>query len=170
GPVWDGRAFDRLLTVVKDQLADTVASVAEHSLAVLEALWDLGLAVDEAPVAASDAIDDVAAQANQLIYPDFVTGVGAGRLADVARYLRAAEHRLHKLASRPERDRAAMEEIRALETEFDRTVEAIGTSPELTVIAWQLQELRVSLFAQHLGTREAVSAKRIRRALEQATR
>ena len=58
-----------------------------------------------------------------------------------------------------------MDSIQALEAEYDDLQDVLTPSRPLTDIAWMIQELRVSLFAQNLGTRGKVSEKRIRSAL-----
>ena len=67
---------------------------------------------------------------------------------------------------RPRRERPL--EAHGLEAEHERLIDALGATPELIEVAWMLQELRVSMFAQQLGTRGTVSAQRIRRALAEA--
>jgi ATP-dependent helicase HrpA len=73
------------------------------------------------------------------------------------RYLTAAARRLDRLPDATAADRDRMRTIRELEAEHQ-----LNPQPE---VAWLLEELRVSQFAQGLGTREQVSAKRIRRLL-----
>ena len=81
----------------------------------------------------------------------------------------AAAHRLDRDAQNPGLDRARTGELRALEDEHRARLAAWPPGqpvPEaLREIPWLLEELRVSLFAQGLGSRRAVSAKRIRRVL-----
>ncbi|MGB5167403.1 MAG: DUF3418 domain-containing protein, partial [Acidimicrobiia bacterium] len=61
-----------------------------------------------------------------------------------------------------------MEQIRELEAERDDLSDAIPDSVELIDVAWMLQELRVSWFAQSIGTKRKVSEKRIREAMQRA--
>ena len=61
-----------------------------------------------------------------------------------------------------------MERIRELEIERDDLSDAIPGSVELIDVAWMLQELRVSLFAQALGTKGKVSEKRITEMMQRA--
>lgn len=71
------------------------------------------------------------------------------------------------------RDAQDMASIQQLEDEYDAAVEAVPDQlpvpPALAQVTWMLEELRVNLFAQHLGTAQTVSAKRIRRALKQTS-
>jgi ATP-dependent helicase HrpA len=101
---------------------------------------------------------DVAAQLGGLVHPGFVAATGAGRLPDVTRYLRAAAQRLERLPDAVAGDRDRMNAVNELESQW----RAAGAP---RAVGWMLQELRVSQFAQGLGVRGQVSAKRIRRAL-----
>ncbi|MGF1665010.1 MAG: ATP-dependent RNA helicase HrpA [Acidimicrobiia bacterium] len=170
GPAWDGVGFDRLLRTTRDRLDRTITEFGRRSLAVMEQLWAVGVAVDGLPTnpALAQAVADITAQVNVMIYQGFVTAVGMERLADIERYLTAAERRLERLPADPGRDATLMAQVHALELEHDRLMDAVGATPELIEVAWMLQELRVSLFAQQLGTRGTVSAARISRALAEA--
>jgi ATP-dependent helicase HrpA len=170
GPAWDGVAFDRLRRSTRDRLHGAITDIGRRSLAVLEQLWAVGVAVERLPAnpAFQPAIDDVIAQVNQLIYQGFVAAVGPERLADLERYLLAVERRLERLPADRVRDTRLMDQVHALESEHDRLIDALGATPELIEVAWMLQELRVSLFAQQLGTKGTVSETRIRRALADA--
>lgn len=109
------------------------------------------------------------AQTAGLIYPGFISSTGTARLVHLPRYLRGALDRVTALAENPGRDRQRM-------TEFERAAsayaEAGGVIPStadapehLLHTRWLLEEYRVSLFAQTLGTAEAVSIQRIQKAL-----
>jgi ATP-dependent helicase HrpA len=103
------------------------------------------------------------------VFPGFVSATGGGRLNDVERYLRAAARRLERLpdASAPDLDR--MRAVHELEAEYERVLAAWPPGRPLAAalreVPWMLEELRVSHFAQALGTRGPVSSKRIRRVL-----
>jgi ATP-dependent helicase HrpA len=170
GPAWDGVGFDRLLRAAKDRLDRTITDFGRRSLAVMEQLWAVGVAVDRLPAnpAFQQAVADITAQVNLMVYEGFITAVGLERLTDIERYLTAAERRLERLPADRVRDTRLMDQVHALETEHDRLNDALGATPELVDIAWMLQELRVSLFAQQLGTKGPVSETRIRRALADA--
>lgn len=167
-PAWDGVGFERLLAAARDQLGGRLVSVAETSLQILDTLQSVRVAMTKVSPTFDDTVTDVEAQLDRLVYPDFLTGMGAGHLADVHRYLQAIERRLQRLPENPERDRRQMAVVQRLEEEHDRLRETLHDSPAILEIAWMLQELRVSLFAQTLGTRGKVSEKRIAQALAEA--
>ena len=83
------------------------------------------------------------------------------------RYLRAVEYRLDRLDVT--KDLRRLRELAPLERHYDEVRRRSGggaSDDALADIGWQLEELRVSVFAQHLGTAQPVSATRIRRALD----
>ncbi len=163
GPAWDATGFDRLLRRARDELHLRIATVAGTSLEVFGALADLEAAFNRPAVQRyGAALADIADQAASLVYPRFLTAIGSDRLADVGRYLRAATRRIDRIPHDPDRDLRHMKAVQALEAELERLQSALPDEPRLIEVAWMIQELRVSLFAQVLGTREKVSEKRIR--------
>jgi ATP-dependent helicase HrpA len=169
GPVWSGADFERLASRTTDLLADRLLGVGAASLALFAALRELQIAVDRSTGSMFEAtVDDIRSQVVRLVYPGFLASIGPARIADVERYVRAMKWRLDRLPERPDRDAQHMEVVRRLESEHARLLDSIRTTTELIEIGWMLQELRVSFFAQPLGTRGPVSAKRIATALRDA--
>jgi ATP-dependent helicase HrpA len=173
GPAWDAAGFERLRAQVAGSLADRALALADQVVRVLDlersARAQLeGLTAD----AVRPARDDIARQLSGLIYPGFVVESGAARVADIERYLQAMLRRIERLPGAPAPDRDRMRVINELEAEWHRRLddwpEATPLAPELGDVGWMLEELRVSQFAQGLGVRGPVSAKRIRKLLETA--
>ncbi|MDO5662326.1 MAG: DUF3418 domain-containing protein, partial [Brachybacterium sp.] len=104
-----------------------------------------------------------------LLGEQFISRTGIDHLADLERYLRAAEVRLEKLQQNPQRDQQLAWQVADLEQlwerERGRLTAAQRRTAEAAEIPWMLEELRVGLFAQAIGTRYPVSDKRIRRAI-----
>src|SRR4051812_7285617 len=101
-------------------------------------------------------------QLYRLVHPGFVSAAGADPPDDVARYVSAIDRRLAKLPSAAARDRALAERVHRLEQRYDDLLALVArrgavVADELLDVRWQLEELRVSLFAQALGTRGTVS-------------
>jgi len=168
GPAWDGVSFDRLLARTRDELNEQVMSVATDSLALFEALEGAESAFNRLDEQRHpEVIADIANQVGSLVYPRFLTNVGSDRVPDIGRYLQAIEKRVERLPRDPVRDALSMDLIHELESELDRLDEAMAGDPRLMDVAWMIQELRVSLFAQSLGTRGKVSEKRIRTLLHE---
>jgi ATP-dependent helicase HrpA len=120
------------------------------------------------PVLAA-ALADAQAQFAALIYPGFVSETGLRRLPDLARYLRAISRRLEVAAGDPRRDAERTATVHRVSAAYRRAVEQLPparrTDSDVRAVRWMIEELRVSLFAQVLGTSGPVSEKRIQAAL-----
>nr|WP_194249338.1 ATP-dependent RNA helicase HrpA [Halomonas salicampi] len=107
---------------------------------------------------------DIKAQMQRLVYPGFIRDAGEW-LAEYPRYMQAALIRLEKAPRERGRDQLLMSEVQALEARWDARRESQRRGnvedPALVAFGWWLQELRVSLFAQQLGTKMPVSVKRL---------
>jgi ATP-dependent helicase HrpA len=166
GPPWDAVGFDALVDRAVDDLGDTLLALGDESIALLETAIELRGRLADLPAGRfPEARIDLEDQLDRLVYPGFLSGVGAARVSDVHRYLKASSRRLDRLPEDPDRDAAYLSRVHRLEHEHDRLSASLPPSPELHAIAWMLEELRVSFFAQSLGTRGKVSEKRIERAL-----
>ncbi len=115
---------------------------------------------------------EVRTQMQGLIYPGFVSATPPEQFRHLPRYLKAAAARLDKLAREPARDRQRADQIRPY---AQRYTEYCNRRPDAAAAAiseayrWMLEEFRVSLFAQELGTAIAVSAARLDREWERIT-
>ena len=122
------------------------------------------------PPAHTDAIADVRAQLNLLLPAGFVAATGAAQLADLTRYLLAIRRRLDALPRAAQADRERMQRVHAVQEAFGELVRELPqparASAEVRDIARQIEELRVSLWAQQLGTPRPVSEQRIYRAID----
>ncbi|MEV4775452.1 ATP-dependent RNA helicase HrpA [Microbacterium sp. LWH12-1.2] len=114
-------------------------------------------------------LNDVRTQLTGLLHPGFISATGIARLANYPRYLEGMLDRLKTLAEAPGKDRTRMTEYERMSTAY---ADAGGTiplpataSPALLETRWLLEEYRVSLFAQRLGTAQPVSPQRIMKAL-----
>ncbi|MFV0452527.1 MAG: ATP-dependent RNA helicase HrpA, partial [Propioniciclava sp.] len=164
--VRDLDGFTRLVDTVRGDLADrmqAVAGVAARVLArhaevlrVLEGLPDNGTRQD-----IRDQVDD-------LVFEGFISATPEPHFSRLERYLHAVVVRIDAAWSRPTREAENLDVIAALDEGYAAVVERypVGALPaEVAELAWMLEELRVSLFAQSLGTAHPVSATRVRRAL-----
>jgi ATP-dependent helicase HrpA len=112
---------------------------------------------------------DVRAQLRELVRPGFVADTGLRRLPDLDRYLRAVAHRLDKAPANLARDAQALDQVDLVEGRYadllDRLRPAQRGAAEVVDIGWMIEELRVSLFAQTVGTAYSVSPQRILKAI-----
>lgn len=112
----------------------------------------------------ADTVHDANLHLARLVRPGFVSAHGIDRLDDVDRYVRGIRYRLEHLGGAADRDRMRMGEVLPLEARFDRFVDHAppgGLPAEATEIRWLLEELRIQVFAQPIGTNGSVSPKKI---------
>ncbi|MFT4051516.1 MAG: ATP-dependent RNA helicase HrpA [Microbacterium sp.] len=159
-------ARDAFSAAIVDELFQTVALTAR----ILAAQRDVERAIKaQNSLTLLAALGDVKGQLAGLVFPGFVSRTGLERLAHLPRYLDGALLRVKGLADGPGRDRQRL-------TEFERAAAAYADAggtlpasadapPHLVRARWLLEEYRVSLFAQQLGTAEPVSLPRVTKAL-----
>ncbi|MGW9114577.1 ATP-dependent RNA helicase HrpA [Microbacterium sp. NPDC055683] len=171
GAVRDRAAFERVRDEVSRGSVDDVFAAVSLVARILTLSRDVERAMKGATsMALLGALNDVRGQLDGLLFRGFVSATGTERLAQLPRYLEGARVRLEALPDNPGRDRAWMteyERAHALFAEAGGTIPLPADAPAALVRArWLLEELRVSLFAQRLGTAEAVSLQRIAKALQ----
>jgi ATP-dependent helicase HrpA len=169
GPPWDQAAFAHLAERARHDLPALLSEVAAAMTDLVDALGDVHRRLDHLGSSSTYelSVDDVSAHLGRLAYPGFLAGVGIERLGDIHRYLLAVGRRLDGLVKNPTYDLEALAVCRRLDNELAGLISLRAWSNELEEVVWMLEELRVSLFAQSLGTKGKVSEKRIRRALNQ---
>jgi ATP-dependent helicase HrpA len=107
-------------------------------------------------------VRDVRMQMEALIYPGFIAHTPALWLPHLPRYIRAARLRLEKYDRAPERDRQAAADVSRLwECLWTQLKAGRGLTQEQEEFRWQIEELRVSLFAQALKAAIPVSIQRL---------
>jgi len=173
GPAWDADGYAALRSTVRTGLVETVVEVMERVRGVLAAGYAieqrLGATRNLAVVA---ALADVRSQLTGLIHPGFITEAGYPRLPDLRRYLTAIERRLDRLPGNPARDKQQQDRIAVVQREYADLLAALPPAKRRSVavrqIRWMIEELRVNVFAQALGTPYPVSEQRIYRAMDNA--
>ena len=170
--VRDPEAFETLVAAARDAHEDRVYQILSHVVRALEASAEADAAVRSHPQASlEETTHDVAAHGKTLLYEGFVSATPASALPHLGRYLRAGAVRIERAASSPgalARDLEDMDRIHQAEAEIAATREALERRPydarrnaALTQARWMAEELRVSMFAQTLGTPNKVSMKRL---------
>ena len=114
------------------------------------------------------AMTDLRGQLGRLVHPGFVAEAGAAALRDYPRYLKAMAARIERLPEQA-RDRELMDRVDVLQRAWQHRVDALPedrpAGAGLRRVRWMLEDYRVSLWAQQLGTSQPVSDARIRKAL-----
>ena len=143
-----GEAMRRL------EQADAILGLVAQVRAALES---------ELPGWARANLDDMQDQLEALVPAGFLRTVPADALAEYPRYLRAMLLRAERAQRDPARDQARMLELAPFVAAMR---EADPRDPDADRLRWELEELRVQLFAQELGVRGNVSPKKLAQRLE----
>lgn len=172
----DRKDFELFASWLRDRLEDQVEIIAAQVEAALEAKGQFDKAVGRnTSLALLDTLQEIREQAAALIAPRFIADADPAQLAHYGRYLKSLAYRLEKAAASPSQDAALAYQVREIEGQVSDAVEhakGLPANPARAAVLRQAQnmvwELRVSLFAQQLGTAHKVSAKRISRLLASA--
>src|SRR6476660_3018397 len=170
-PVWGRSEFAALRQRVADALTPTTIDIVARVEKVLAAAHEVEVALPAAPAATqTEAVADIRAQLDQLLPHGFVTATGATSLGDLTRYLTAVGRRLERLPQGINADRERMSRVHAVQDVYDELRQALSpmraAADDVHDIARMIEELRVSLWAQQLGTARPVSEQRIYRAID----
>ena len=166
GFVWDEAGFEKLRDFVRENLNEVTVDIAQK----VEQILSLNHALNQRLKGKMDftmafALSDMKSQISGLIYQGFVQKSGYARLPDLLRYLQAIDKRMDKLAQDVNRDRAAMLRVEQVQQAYQQLLAKLPKSKpisdEVAEIRYMIEELRVSLFAQQLGTKYQVSEKRV---------
>lgn len=168
--VRDQAAYDALLAIAKRDHHAAVVAATQDVIRVLGA-WRATDKVlsGRAELTTLPALTDMRAQVDRLMSRGFIAEAGAARLREFPRYLAAVQHRRARLDEQVARDRQLMDQMADLQDAWLHQIAAMPTgrppSASQRAVRWLLEEYRVSLWAQHLGTVGSVSDQRIRKAL-----
>ena len=167
----DAASFQRLRDAAGTRLFAEAMARLQLAEAILGQVAELRPRL-ESPLLgwASGNLDDLKAQLSGLVPPGFLRTTPAESLAEYPRYLQALSLRAERALRDPVRDQARMLELKPFSDAL-AAARRDGRSalPAWQSLRWDLEELRVSVFAQELGTRRQVSAKRLARQLEALT-
>lgn len=139
---------------------------------ILTAHADCRRQIDKTSQAYAEAKDDVGRQIARLTFPGFLMATPPSRVSCLERYLSAAALRLERVAGNNARDIDSMAMVRSLEARYDglTTYTGVAQREAANAFRWLIEELRVSLFAQTLGTSEKVSLRRLEKRWDEILR
>ncbi|MFH5229808.1 ATP-dependent RNA helicase HrpA [Antrihabitans spumae] len=166
GPVHTPAEFDNLVARVRPQLGGRVRELIRAVLPVLARARELSAALDGRR---GEVADDVTQQRDGLVFAGFVSEFGGERLAHLPRYLQGAIVRLEALPAGAIRDSNGMAVLDRVYAKYDRLLDSLPEerrgSAVVVDISWLIEELRINLFAQRLGTPFPISEQRIDKAI-----
>ncbi|TBR14281.1 MAG: DUF3418 domain-containing protein, partial [Lysobacter sp.] len=157
--VRDAMAFDARREALARELFPEAMARLRQAESILAAVAEVRARL-ESPLMgwASGNLDDMRLHLASLAPPGFLRDTPSSALSEYPRYLRALSLRAERALRDPTRDQARMLEVRP----FVRALAAQpADAPEWEALRWELEELRVSLFAQELGVRGAISTKKL---------
>lgn len=166
GFVWDEAGFEKLHNSVRENLNEVTVDIAQKVEQILTLTHQLNQRLKgKMDFTMAFALSDIKSQLSGLVYPGFVQKSGYDRLPDLQRYLQAIDKRIDKLAQDVNRDRTAMLRVEQVQQAYQQLLAKLPKSKpisdEIAEIRYMIEELRVSLFAQQLGTKYQISDKRI---------
>ena len=166
----DESSYDVVVAAARDAVQQGLSPAVHEVMRVLEAWRATDKALSgRAELMTLPALSDMRAQVARLMEPGFIGEAGIARLRDYPRYLRAVALRRERLDGQVAKDRQLMDQLAGLQEAWLHGVAALPPGQpmpqHLRDSRWLLEEYRVSLWAQQLGTREKVSDQRIRKVL-----
>ena len=166
GLPWTRSAYDACLATARERTGDDLLRVVRQAASVLDLATEVRTRLPEvtSPKLAGLKVD-VAQQLDELLPDGFITAAGTDRMPDLVRYLRAVLRRIDTAPEDTGRDQQRQAQVEAVLADIDETMAALHPAERESAAArdvrWMVEELRVNLFAQNLGTRHPVSEKRI---------
>lgn len=172
GFVWDEAGFEKLRDFVRENINEVTVDIAQKVEQILTLTYQLNQRLKgKMDFTMAFALSDIKSQLASLVYQGFVQKSGYDRLPDLQRYLQAIDKRIDKLAQDVNRDRAAMLRVEQVQQAYQQLLAKLPKSKpisdEVAEIRYMIEELRVSLFAQQLGTKYQISDKRIANIISQ---
>ncbi|MCZ4499564.1 MAG: ATP-dependent helicase [Marmoricola sp.] len=171
-PVWDEAGFDALVAAARAGIAEQAVAVRWSVLRVLADAREVDrLLHGRVELAMLPSMNDMRQHLGRLVAPGFVADAGAAQLRELPRYLAAIAERHRSASEAVGQDHERMSRVAEFQNGWEqrRAALAPGRPPgaALTRLRWLIEEYRVSLWAQKLGTREPVSDERLRKAMNQ---
>ncbi|GGG69255.1 ATP-dependent RNA helicase HrpA [Corynebacterium pelargi] len=168
GPQRTPEGYQRLLEQIRPQLP---SAVRQDTVALAPAIAAWLDAKQQLEGWEGPAIEDMQRQLQLMLPEHAVSKLGAQRLKHIPRYAKAIALRLEDMELHPSRDAERQAVVNGLEVRLARAIQNRGKKPQIPAqtlysLQWQLQELRVSLFAQRLGTAQTVSERKIQKAID----
>jgi len=169
----NAQQFQERLQAGKPRLALIAQEIAKHALNALQANLDVQKKIAQAKASSASAYADIQNQLQGLIFPKFVSDIPYAQLVHLPRYLKAIQMRIDKLRSNPTRDAQCQKDWESVARPWQKLLQGSKGSASYVMaehqglqdFRWQLEELRVALFAQELRTPSPMSLKRLEKVL-----
>ncbi|WP_371372339.1 ATP-dependent RNA helicase HrpA [Thalassotalea aquiviva] len=164
--------FEQVRDTVRAEIADKVLASALKLEQILTLRHTLAKQLKgNVPLTMIQAQGDIKQHLESLVYKGFVSECGSDKLDDILRYLKAIERRLEKLPIDPNQDRLKTMDVEKAKAWYQTLLNLQPKhqpiSEDVKDVRWMIEEFRVSLFAQNMGTKMPISLKRIKNHIEQ---
>ncbi len=165
--------FESRLQEGKPRLALIAQEISRHALNALQAYADLQKKLPQAKAASTVAHADIQTQIQGLVFPKFVSDIPYMQLVHLPRYLKGVAMRIDKLRANPSRDAQCQKDWESVQRPWQKLLQGSKGSASYAMVEdqalqdfrWQLEELRVALYAQELKTPTPMSLKRLEKVL-----
>ncbi len=159
----DAAAFAQRRDAISKQLFAEAMTRLQQAETILARVAEVRAALESKLMGWAKAnLDDMREQLAGLASPGFLRDTPADAISEYPRYLKAMTLRAERALRDPVRDQARMLELKpfadALTEAREREVDG---APDWQALRWELEEFRVSLFAQELGAKGGISAKKL---------
>ena len=167
----DAEHFGKAKDFVRENINDEVLAIAQSVETGLTLAHQIQKKLKgNVPLTMISSHGDIKQHLSSLVYPGFVAQISASRLSDWNRYIKGIARRLEKLPVDPNRDRLNQLNIEKVQQQYQAVLNKIpngkSVPSELQYVRWMIEELRISFFAQQLGTSIPISVKRIENQLQ----
>ncbi len=164
---YDEASFNLVRDKVRSEIADKVLESAIKLEQILSLRHTIAKSLKgNVPLTMIQAHGDIKQHLNSLIYKGFVNDSGIDKLDSILRYLKGITRRLEKLPIDPNQDRLKVLDVEKAAQLYNALVNQQPKnqplSEEVLALRWMIEEFRISLFAQNIGTAQPVSLKRIK--------
>ncbi|GAA0857486.1 ATP-dependent RNA helicase HrpA [Aliiglaciecola litoralis] len=168
----DAEQFHQVKEYVREHINDVVLEIAKKvEVGLTQAHQIQKQLKGNVPLSLISAHGDIKHHLSTLVYPGFVAEIGAEKLTDWNRYIKGIARRLEKLPVDPNRDRLNQINIEKVQKAYQAALNKVpmgkSVPADLAFVRWMIEEFRISLFAQQLGTAMPISMKRIENQLSE---
>jgi len=170
GMIFQKAEFETLRDRVQGAIMDNIFDAVSQTARILSAVKEAYKAMSQAnPMTYLAQLTQEKAHLEQLLQPNFISNAGLTRLPRILIYVRAITMRIQRMLEDSGRDRTASVELDQALNLYETAGGKIPLAPHspahIVKVRWMIEEFRVSLFAQSLGTSEPISLQRIKKAL-----
>jgi ATP-dependent helicase HrpA len=165
--------FEESLQKGKPRFVLIAGEIAKHVLLTLQEHAEVSKKIATAKALSNSAFEDIRQQLQGLVHAQFLGQTPYEQLVHLPRYLKAISLRIEKLRSNSARDTQCQKDWESLARPWQKMRQGAKGSghyqleqdPRIKEFRWQLEELRVALFAQELRTPTPMSVKRLEKVL-----